>query len=91
MFKAIKEFGKMLLEGNLYKTLFSKQTPGNRIAPAKQDKDDAKAQMRLDAGEIINGKKYIYIQETHRRRVKALRSCWRRMDRMQIWLLAALT
>jgi len=45
---AYKIFGEQL---NYLLLAIAKQTPGNRIAPAKQDKNDAKAQMRLDAGE----------------------------------------
>ncbi|KAF2148924.1 hypothetical protein K461DRAFT_282403 [Myriangium duriaei CBS 260.36] len=62
MSSVIKQFGQLILEGGLWNKFFQKQTPGKRIVPAQAKDNDAKAQLRIDAGETINGKKNVYLQ-----------------------------
>ncbi|KAF2429613.1 hypothetical protein EJ08DRAFT_661522 [Tothia fuscella] len=47
---------------NGYKKLFKKQTSGKRIQPAQDKTNDADYQLRLDAGESIDGEKNVYLQ-----------------------------
>lgn len=58
----LNAFGEALLKGNMFKKVFANQTPGNRIAPPQAGDNDAKYQLRLDAGEVVDGKKKIYLQ-----------------------------
>lgn len=60
--KVLKQFEETLFKGGLYKKLFGKQTPGKRIAPVQAKDNDAKLQMRLDAGESKGGMKNVYLQ-----------------------------
>ncbi len=46
----------------MFKKLFAKQTPGKRIAPSQIGDNDAKYQLRLDAGEVVRGQKDVYLQ-----------------------------
>lgn len=62
MSKPLKKFEEAFFKRGLYKKLFQKQTPGKRIAPPQSGTNDADLQFRLDAGEIINGKKNVYLQ-----------------------------
>ncbi|KAL4934339.1 uncharacterized protein BDV17DRAFT_286056 [Aspergillus undulatus] len=50
------------VQGGLYKKLFAKQTPGKRNAPVQADDNDAKIQLRLDAGEVKDGKNQVILQ-----------------------------
>ena len=77
MSKAIEKFGKSLLESNNWKKLFSKHSPGNRIFPPKNQ--DAKMELRLDAGEVINGKKTVYLQVNSQAKNGALKK-WRQKN-----------
>ncbi|KAM5437910.1 hypothetical protein McanMca71_002278 [Microsporum canis] len=60
MSKALKTFGIAFIEG--FQKLFKEHTPGGRILPPKTDKNDRNAQLRVDAGEVINGRRHIYLQ-----------------------------
>ncbi|KKY21676.1 hypothetical protein UCRPC4_g03442 [Phaeomoniella chlamydospora] len=71
MSKTIKNFGRTLFDKGYYKKLFSKQTPGNRIAPPRTE--DARLELRIDAGEVINGKKRVYLQVNSQAKTKALK------------------
>lgn len=62
MSKVLKQFEEFLFRGSNYSKLFKKQTPGKRILPQQAKDNDAKYQLRLDAGESINGKKTVYLQ-----------------------------
>lgn len=62
MSKVLKQFEEALFKSGLYKKLFQKQTPGKRIAPMQAKDNDAKLQLRLDAGESTNGVKNVYLQ-----------------------------
>lgn len=62
MSKVLKQFEEALFKGGLYKKLFQKQTPGKRIAPIQAKENNAKLQMRLNAGESKDSKKNIYLQ-----------------------------
>ncbi|EEH02530.1 conserved hypothetical protein, partial [Histoplasma capsulatum G186AR] len=62
MSKVLKQFEEALFKRGLYKKLFQKQTPGKRIAPAQAKDNDTKFQVRLDAGEVQNGIKKVYLQ-----------------------------
>ena len=62
MSRPLKAFGKALLKKKMFKKVFAYQTPGNRIAPPQAGDNDAKHQLRLDAGEVVDGKKKVYLQ-----------------------------
>lgn len=73
MSKALKAFRDALLKENMFKKIFAKQTPGNRIAPPQAGDNDAKYQLRLDAGEEIDGKKKVYLQINSQAKNEALK------------------
>jgi hypothetical protein len=62
MSKVIKAFRESLLKDGSFKKFFAKQTPGNRIVPPKTAVMDARFDLRFDAGEVVNGKKTVYLQ-----------------------------
>ena len=62
MSRPLKAFREAMLKENLFRKVFSKHTPGKRIAPPQSGDNDARLQLRLDAGEVIDGKKKIYLQ-----------------------------
>ncbi|OBT83152.1 hypothetical protein VE02_07226 [Pseudogymnoascus sp. 03VT05] len=62
MSKVIKQLEEALFQGGLYKKLFQKQTPGKRILPVQAKDNDAKFQLRIDAGKSNNGIKNVYLQ-----------------------------
>ena len=62
MSKALKAFGEALLKEDMFKKLFAKQTPGKRIAPPEAGDNDFNHQLRLDAGELVDGKKKVHLQ-----------------------------
>ncbi|KAJ5570618.1 uncharacterized protein N7459_010048 [Penicillium hispanicum] len=62
MSKGIKAFRVSLLADKTLRKLFAQQTPGNRTAPPTTTAMDTKLQLRLDAGEVVNGWKTIYLQ-----------------------------
>ncbi|KAJ5179426.1 hypothetical protein N7492_002636 [Penicillium capsulatum] len=62
MSKVLKQFEEAIFKGGLYKKLFQKQTPGRRIAPLQAKDNDSKFQLRLDAGESMEGVKNVYLQ-----------------------------
>ncbi|MCJ1411943.1 hypothetical protein MMC19_006035 [Ptychographa xylographoides] len=73
MSKVLKAFGEALLTENMFKKLFANQTPGKRIAPPQAGNNDTKLQLRLDAGEVINGKKTVYLQINSQAKNNALK------------------
>ncbi|KAF2875183.1 hypothetical protein BDV95DRAFT_603946 [Massariosphaeria phaeospora] len=62
MSKVFKEFKKHIVSGNLYKKFFNNQNPGQCIVPNNTKVENAKHQLRVDAGEVIDGYKNIYLQ-----------------------------
>ena len=73
MSKTLKAFGEWLLKENMFKKMFDSQTPGKRIAPPQAGDNDAKHQLRLDAGEVIDGKKNVYLQVNAQAKNEALK------------------
>lgn len=71
MSKALKAFGISFIES--FQKLYKEHTPGARIFPPKTDKNDKNAQLRVDAGEVINGRKYVYLQVNTQATNEALR------------------
>lgn len=53
----LKQLEDLIFNGKNYEKLFKKQTPGRRIIPQQAKDNDEKYQLRLDAGESIDGKK----------------------------------
>jgi hypothetical protein len=51
-----------MLRENQVSKLWKTHNPGDRIAPPKSGKKDKQWQLRLDAGEVKNGKKRVYLQ-----------------------------
>jgi hypothetical protein len=73
MSKAFKAFKDHLFQSKNYTKLFAKQTPGKRIAPAQANNNDAELQLRLDAGEVKNGIKNVYLQVNSEAKNEALK------------------
>lgn len=73
MSKTLKAFGEALLTENMFKKLFAKQTPGKRIAPPQAGDNDSKLQLRLDAGELVDGSKKVYLQVNSQAKNDALK------------------
>ncbi|RDH26741.1 hypothetical protein BDQ94DRAFT_131155 [Aspergillus welwitschiae] len=74
MSKVLKQFENAIFKGGLYKKLFQKQTPGKRIAPPPAKDNDSIYQLRLDAGESIDGKKNVYLQVNSQAKNDALKA-----------------
>ncbi|KAH9881160.1 hypothetical protein J1614_001655 [Plenodomus biglobosus] len=62
MSKVWKKFEKHLFESGNWKKLFNKHSPGQRVYPPNIKTQNAEHQMRIDAGETINGYKNVYLQ-----------------------------
>ena len=73
MSKPLKALREALLNQGMFKKIFGKHTPGKRIAPAQTGDNDAKYQLRLDAGEVVGGKKNIYLQVNSQVKNEALK------------------
>ncbi|KAL8948289.1 MAG: hypothetical protein Q9222_005510 [Ikaeria aurantiellina] len=71
--KILNKFREALLEGGMFKKLLMKHTPGSRVAPPKAGDNDSKLQLRLDAGEVIDGKKTIHLQVNAQAKNEALK------------------
>ncbi|KAJ5367187.1 hypothetical protein N7541_001128 [Penicillium brevicompactum] len=72
MSKALKELGEQLFMSKLYTKLFQTQTAGKRIAPPQANDNKTKAQLRLDAGEVIGDWKNVYLQVNSQAQNEAL-------------------
>ncbi|KAL8882660.1 MAG: hypothetical protein Q9192_007543 [Flavoplaca navasiana] len=73
MSKPLKALREALLNQGMFKKIFGKHTPGKRIAPAQAGDNDAKYQLRLDVGEVVGGKKNIYLQVNSQAKNEALK------------------
>lgn len=73
MSKTLKAFYEALLEGDMFRKIFAKQIPGKRIAPSQSGDNDSKYQLRLDAGEVVDGKKRVYLQVNSQAKNDALK------------------
>lgn len=73
MSKPLKAFRDALLHQGAFKKIFGKHTPGKRIAPAQAGDNDSKYQLRLDAGEVVEGRKNIYLQINSQAKNEALK------------------
>lgn len=73
MSKIVKAFRESLLKEGSFKKFFAKQTPGNRVVPPKTAVMDAKFGLRFDAGEVVNGKKTVYLQVNSQAKNDALK------------------
>ncbi|KAI4281449.1 MAG: hypothetical protein L6R38_003687 [Xanthoria sp. 2 TBL-2021] len=73
MSKPLKAFREALLNQGTFKKIFGKHTPGKRIAPAQAGDNDSEYQLRLDAGEVVGGKKNIYLQVNSQAKNEALK------------------
>lgn len=62
MSKVFMEFVQSLRAGGGWKKIFGHHEPGQRIAMANARDNDAKHQLRLDAGEVVNGMKHVNVQ-----------------------------
>ena len=74
MSKPLKAFREALFKEGFYKKIFTTQNPGKRIAPPKSGDNDAKYQLRIDAGEVVDGKKKIYLQVNSQAKNDVLKS-----------------
>ena len=73
MSKTLKAFGEALFKDGMFKKVFANHTPGKRIAPPQAGNNDSKHQLRLDAGETIDGKKSLYLQINSQAKNEALK------------------
>lgn len=73
MSKTLQAFGEAMLQEGMFKKVFARQTPGKRIAPAQAGDNDSKLQLRLDAGELVDGKKNVYLQVNSQAKNDALK------------------
>ncbi len=75
MSKVFQAFKEYLFASNNYKKLFKKQkqTPGKRIGPVQAKNNDSDLQLRLDAGEVKNGVKNVYLQVNSQAKNDALK------------------
>lgn len=73
MSKVVKALRESLLKDGSFKKFFAKQSPGNRIVPPKTAKLDAKFELRFDAGEVVDGKKTVYLQVNSQAKNDALK------------------
>jgi len=62
MAKVWKKFEKHFFEGENWKKPFKNHNPGQRIFPANNKKQNERYGLRIDAGEIVNGEKNVYLQ-----------------------------
>ncbi|CAN9090830.1 unnamed protein product [Alternaria alternata] len=62
MSKPFKEFKNFALDPSNVSKFYKNHNAGQRILPAQNNKNDAKHQFRIDAGEVKDGKKNIYLQ-----------------------------
>ncbi|KAF2245227.1 hypothetical protein BU26DRAFT_79010 [Trematosphaeria pertusa] len=62
MSKVFKDFKKHIINEKLYKKFFNNQNPGQRIVPNNNKVENAQHQLRVDAGEVADGHKNIYLQ-----------------------------
>ena len=62
MSKALKDFKKLMLSEGQVTKLWQNHIPGSRITPTKSGDNDKTWQLRLDAGEVKDSKKRIYLQ-----------------------------
>ncbi len=73
MSKVLQEFAKKMKASGGIKKFFQRQTPGNRIWPAK----NTESELRLDAGETKDNKKRVYVQVNSEAKNEALKK-WRK-------------
>ncbi|KAI9842360.1 MAG: hypothetical protein M1837_007280 [Sclerophora amabilis] len=74
MSKPVSEFFTRICQNfNMTKKLKKDLTPGSRIVPARTAKNDANYQLRLDAGELIDGKRNVVLQVNTQARSTALK------------------
>ncbi|KAL8966268.1 MAG: hypothetical protein Q9183_003449 [Haloplaca sp. 2 TL-2023] len=73
MSRVFKDFYKYLVEEGRYAKIFGTHSPGSRIEPPKNNKNDQKHQLRLDAGPVVDGKKYVNLQINSQAKNEALK------------------
>lgn len=57
-----KFFDRIVKNYNLVDKFSKNPTPGSRIVPPRNPKDDISYGLRIDAGELINGKRKVVLQ-----------------------------
>ena len=62
MSKVWKSFKGFVLESDHFSKLFKNHSAGQRILPANTVTENTQHQLRIDAGEVKDGKKNIYLQ-----------------------------
>ncbi|KAL2871007.1 uncharacterized protein BJX67DRAFT_377619 [Aspergillus lucknowensis] len=62
MSRALKDFKNLMVREGQISKLWKTHSAGTRIAPPKSGEKDKKWQLRLDAGEVKDGKKRVYLQ-----------------------------
>ncbi|KAH7345911.1 hypothetical protein BKA66DRAFT_447955 [Pyrenochaeta sp. MPI-SDFR-AT-0127] len=62
MSKVWKKFEKHLFDSGNWTKLFNKHNPGQRVYPPNTKTQNAEHQVRIDAGETVDGYKNVYLQ-----------------------------
>ena len=79
MSKAVKSFFSKVADTWSMATKFKNVTPGHRIVPPRQAKNDASFQFRIDAGELVGDEQHVDLQVNTEATSPALRD-WRRKN-----------
>lgn len=74
MSKVLQALKEKLLQESRFEKLFRKHTPGKRIFPPQAKEFDKDVQLRLDAGEVHNGQKKLYLQVNSQASNEALKA-----------------
>jgi len=79
MSKAITNFfTKTKQNFDMAKKFGANLTAGSRIVPSRTSQKDAEYQLRIDAGEIVNGKRNVYLQVNSQAKATGLKDWVRR-------------
>lgn len=62
MSKVFKQFEKYMLQPKSIAKIFGNHAPGARILPNNLQRENAKYELRLDAGEVKHGLKHLCLQ-----------------------------
>ncbi len=80
MSKAIANFfTKTKQSFDMVKKFGANLTAGSRIVPSRTSQKDAEYQLRIDAGELVNGKRNVYLQVNSQAKATGLKD-WVRQN-----------
>jgi hypothetical protein len=73
MARLTKELGEVLAREGFYNKISGNHNAGQRIFPSSPPVKNAKYQVRLDAGEVKDGVKHVYVQPNRKAKNKAFK------------------